>query len=420
MPAQKITILINEINKTEGHAGFIGQLEDGEIKEARITVKEGARFIEGLLIGRKYTEAPWITSRICGICPTVHNLTSIKALEHAFKIKINEQNLILRKLLMLGQVIQSHMTHIYFLALGDFFNIKSDATLYKINPRRSQQAIALRDFGNLILEEIGGRNIHPTTTTIGGFRKLPLKSALNKIQLKLDRQIAIANDFFAFLNTLNFPQFQRLTPFVCLDFPREYPFYQGKIKTSLGKKYTPRGFLKTAQEIQEMEGDLVKKVQLKKSSYLVSALARLNLNHHKLNSEAERALKRSQIQLPCYNIFYNLLAQMIEVLHCLEETSKLLSNLKLSDPGWEKYKLKAGEGIAATEAPRGTLFHLYKIDQRGIIRACNIVTPTAQFLKNIELDLKEFLTEHSNLKRQKDNIKMLIRAYDPCITCAVH
>lgn len=420
MPQQKVTIAINAINKTEGHAGFLGQLEAGEMNKAKILVREGSRFIEGILIGRKYTEAPWITSRICGICPTVHNLTSIKALEKALRIKVNPQTESLRKLLILGQMIQSHITHIYFLALGDFFNIKSDLTLYKINPKIARIAIKLRDFGNLILKTIGGRDIHPTTPTVGGFRCLPTKKVLHNMQKEVDGQLETAQEFFDFLNNLTFPQFQRLTHFVSLDQPRHYALNDGKIKTSKQKKYTPRQFLKIATEIQEEEGDQIKKLYLQKSAYLVGALARLNLNYKKLNPEARRALGRSQIQLPCYNIFYNLLAQMIEVIHGIEEAGQILSTLKLDYPRWQNYTVKAGEGIGVSEAPRGLLFHHYTLDRKGIIRQCNIITPTAQFLANLELDLRGYLKEHTNLKKQKENIKMLIRAYDPCITCAVH
>ncbi len=417
---EKVTIKINEINKIEGHAGFVGNLEAGRIKKARIEVKEGARFIEGLLLGRPWTEAPWITSRICGICPTVHNLTSIKALEAALAVRPSEQTIILRKLMLLGQQIQSHMTHIYFLALGDFFNLKSDLTLAKINPKIARAAIEIRDFGNLILNLIGGRDIHPTTTTIGGFRVLPKKSDLQKILDQIESNLETANQLFDFLNNLTFPQFARLTTFVGLDDLSEYALDQGRIKTSKNKKYTAKAFLKAASEIQEMEEDPVKKVKLKEDAYLVGALARINLSYKKLNPEARRAVSRAQFELPCYNIFYNLLAQMIEIIHCIEQTKKLLQSLKIKNKADKKYKLKAGEGLAVNEAPRGLLFHYYRIDARGKIRDCNIITPTAQFLLNLEYDLEGFLAEKSHLKKQKQAIKMLIRAYDLCITCAVH
>lgn len=417
---KKVTISINEVNKIEGHAGFLGSLENGKLKKARIEVREGARFIEGLLCGRKFIEAPWITSRICGICPTVHNLTSIKALEQALKIKSSPQTTLLRKLMLLGQHIQSHMTHIYFLALGDFFNIKHDTALVKMNPKIAKEAIKIRDFGNLILNTIGGRDIHPTSTKIGGFRVLPSQKALNNILKNVEDHLETANEIFDFLNNLTFPQFQRLTLFVGLDKQGEYAIFSGKVKTSGDKKYPPKTFVRVASEIQEMEEDVVKKVQLQKEAYLVGALSRLNLNFKKLNPEARKALGRAQFNLPCYNIFYNLLAQMIEIIHYIEEVQNLLSHFKIKEERIKNYKVKSGEGLGTMEAPRGTLFHYYKIDSQGKIGDCNIITPTAQFLLNMEYDLKEFLEERANLKKQKNNIKMLIRAYDPCITCAVH
>lgn len=416
MSNKLITIRINAINKIEGHAGFVGKLESGRINEARLEVTEGARLIEGILVGRKIQEAPWITSRICGICPTIHNLTSIKAMENALEIKASRQTIALRKLALLGQAIQSHMTHIYFLALGDFFNLKNDAALIKINPKNAALAISLRDFGNLILNIICGRNIHPTTTTIGGFRRLPAASQLKKIMKIIPQTLENADRFFNFLNNLFFPQFQRLTMFAALCDENEYAFYDGQIKLPKNKIYAPEKFFQKAKEFQERPEDLIKKVKIAGESYLVGALSRINLNHQKLNPAAKSALSRASFNLPCYNIFYNLLAQMIEVIHAIEEAQKIIASLKIKQESPIAYKAKSGAGLAATEAPRGLLFHYYEIDSKGLIGKCNIVTPTAQFLANLENDLEKFLEEeHPN-----DDIKMLIRAYDPCITCAVH
>lgn len=420
MLLKKVTISINAINKIEGHAGFVGKLENGLIREARLEVKEGARLIEGILIGRKYTEAPWITARICGICPTVHNLTAIKAIEKALRVKASPQTTTLRKLMLFGQFIQSHMTHIYFLALSDFFNLKSDLALIKINPKTAREAIQIRDFGNLILNAIGGRNIHPTTTAIGGFRKLPSGRMLNKILNVAKKNLETANDLFDFLNNLTFPEFQRLTVFAALANKQEYALYNGQIKLPKNKTYSPQIFLKKANEEQEMAGDLIKKVRIARESYLVGALSRINLNYKKLNPFARKALARAEFTLPCYNIFYNLLAQMIEVIHATEEIIKILSQLKIKAEKIQKYKTKAGRGLGVTEAPRGLLFHYYEINARGFIKNCNIITPTAQFLANLENDLEKFLEERGMTKKSEDNIKMLIRAYDPCITCAVH
>jgi len=416
MPQQKITIKINAINKIEGHAGFVGKLESGQIFEARLEVTEGARLIEGILVGRKIQEAPWITSRICGICPTIHNLTSIKALENALGIKASRQTISLRKLALLGQTIQSHMTHIYFLALGDFFNLKNDAVLIKINPKNAANAINLRDFGNLILNIVAGRNIHPTTTAIGGFRRLPSANQLKKIAILAKENLEKADRFFDFLNNLFFPQFQRLTVFAALCDDKEYGFYDGKIKLPKNKIYAPEKFFAKAKEFQERPEELIKKVKIANESYLVGALARVNLNHQKLNPAAKRALSRASFNLPCYNIFYNLLAQMIEVIHAIEETKKIIASFKVKSEAPIAYKIKVGAGLAATCAPRGLLFHYYEIDKKGLIQKCNIVTPTAQFLANLENDLEKFLEK----PRTNDDIKMLIRAYDPCITCAVH
>jgi coenzyme F420-reducing hydrogenase alpha subunit len=158
---------------------------------------------------------------------------------------------------------------------------------------------------------------------------------------------------------------------------------------------------------------------------MVGALARLHNNRDKLNIEARKLLKKSGVKFPCHNPFYNILAQAVEVVHCFEEAIRILEKLfrREIEVGEKNVKNRTGEGIGAIEAPRGTLFYNLKIKD-SIVEKVNIITPTAQNIASLEDDLEELEKlvgfKDLTLEEKQDKIKMLIRAYDPCVTCSVH
>ena len=356
-------IKIDHIAKIEGHAGFTADIINGQVKKARIDIQEGARLLEGILRDRSIFEVSQIGARICGVCPVVHNLTSLKALEKALDIEVSVRTILLRKLMMMGQIINSHALHLFFFSLSDFFGTKNDLDLIKKYPKRAKDALVLRGFGNKIIEIIGGRSIHPLTPTIGGFLKMPDKKKLRNSVIK-------------------------------------HSYYQGK-------------------------------------PFMVGALSRINNNANQLNPEAKKRLKSIKTTWPSFNPFYNILAQSIELIHCVGEAKKLLHQVLMKDLSKNDLKEKeeliearlksikgTASGTGAIEAPRGTLYYFYEIDNRGKIINCNIITPTAQNMARLEKDLGEYLPSIMDKKTAKkeieEKIKMLIRAYDPCITCATH
>ncbi|MBI4652768.1 Ni/Fe hydrogenase subunit alpha [Candidatus Kuenenbacteria bacterium] len=437
------TIKINYISKSEGHTGFEAKIVNGKVDSARMDVKEGARLIEGILKGRKIEEAPIITSRICGICPVVHNLVSIKAIENVLDLKIPEQIINLRKLMQYGQIIQSHILHIFFLAISDYIVETRQCCV-----STQKDAIKIRDFANKIIETIGGRTTHPITSVIGGFIKIPNKEKLKKLLNKQSEILEISLELLNLFKKIKFPKFERETEFVGLSarggFPsknghgafdgknkKEYAIYDGDIISNMGLNISVKKYIAEFQEFQR-NYEMVNLVKRKENSFMVGALARLNLSSDQLNKEAKNSLKKINFVLPNYNTFYNIPAQMIEVIHLIEESKKILEKV-LSASGFASgrinlkkcginYKIKAGEGIAAIEAPRGILFHSYKIDKTGRIIKANIITPTAQFLFNLEKDLEKYILLLGNLnsKECEQKIQMLVRAYDLCISCAVH
>lgn len=416
-------VRIDHIAKIEGHASFTADIIRGDVKGARIKIEDGARLFEGILRGRQDEEVPEIVSRICGVCPVVHNLTAYKALEKAYGVQLDETSVILRKLMMLGQLINSHSLHLFFFSLADFFGYKSDLQLVNAYPEKTHDAVKIRDIGNRLVEIIGGRSVHPVTPVLNGFRKAPDVDKLKELLTDCKKAMPLVlklGDLFA---QLKYPQFYRETTFVSLIHPAEYAIYDGKVKA--GKLiFEPKEFLVMVKEFQGP--DLVaKRTKFAGKTYMVGALARLHNNYEKLNPEAKKLLDKSELNLPCYNPFYNIFAQAVELVHCFEEAITLLELLtagtvKISEP---KVINRTGRAVDAIEAPRGTLF--YDIETKdGIVHNLNIVTPTVQNIANLEADLEEF--EHiegfRGLKKEErtDRIKMLIRAYDPCVTCTVH
>lgn len=418
-------IKIDHIAKIEGHAGFAADIINGDVAKARMIVYEGARLLEGILRDRHYYEVSQISARICGICPVVHTLTSLMALEAAMNITISQEAAFLRRLLMLGQLINSHALHIFFFSLADFFEIENDLDLIAKEPEKTSQAISIRNFGNEIIEIIGGRSIHPLTPCVGGFTKWPENETIKKIgetaKKILPEAIALA-DFFA---QLNYPDFSRPTDFVSLADKKEYAIYSGDILLGGAKTETAGQFMPKIIE-QQIEEDGVKRSSFNNNPYMVGAIARLNNNFKNLNPEAKKIWKKTKLKLPSQNTFHNILAQAVEIVHCLEEVIGLTKKIPafLQNNLNRKIQIKAGKGTGAVEAPRGTLFYFYEVGNNGLIKNCNIITPTAQNLARLEKDLEIWLPQ---LKKQgldedeiKKKIKMLIRAYDPCLTCATH
>ncbi len=429
-------IKIDHIAKIEGHAGFVADISGGNIKKVRLDIQEGARLLEGILRDRSIFEVSQITSRICGVCPVVHNLTSLKALERALGIEVSAQTILLRKLMMMGQILNSHALHLFFFSLSDFFGFTNDLALIKKYPSRAQDALALREFGNKIIEIIGGRSIHPITPFIGGFLKMPEKRKLAGLFDEYETALVAAKNLAKLFAGLKYQNFVRSAPYASLHCLNEYAFYDGLVKTPSEAKVDPAEFMAIIKE-RQLQNSAVKYSFYQGKPFMVGALSRLNNNSAQLNPEAKKALKSVKLTLPLFNPFLNIFSQAVEMIHCVEETQKLLRQVLRQGLKAEtraerdeliQTKLKAikgtAQGIEAIEAPRGTLYYFYEINQEGKVVNCNIITPTSQNLARLERDLSEYLPKLVAQKIPKKEIeakiKALIRAYDPCLTCAMH
>ncbi len=419
-----MNIKINHIAKMEGHTGFMASVLGADVKSAKLEVQEGIRLIEGVLIGRHYKDMPVVAQRICGICPVVHNLTSIKALENAMGISVTPETKKLRTVMEHAQIIHSHALHLFFLSLADFLDMDNDLKLVHDYPVETKKAIRIREYGMEIVKVIGGRVVHPLTNEVGGFKKAPDTEALKKIAEDSQEILQLAQELGEFFRTIKIPEFSRETEYVCLKKKGEYAIYDGDITSSRGMHIPVKDFEKSFHELQRQQ-EVIKRVEHEGESYMIGAIARVNVNRDKLSPAAFKYLSSLGWKFPYYNPFGNILAQMVELLHSIETSSRLIRELLQADLGevvTKEYEIKEGTGAAAVEAPRGTLYYHVDVDAKGYIKNVNIITPTAQFLSNLEDDIAEYIPGILDLpaKEREKKLRTFIRAYDPCISCAVH
>ncbi|EKE16196.1 MAG: Nickel-dependent hydrogenase large subunit [uncultured bacterium] len=416
---------INHIAKIEGHTGFMASVLKGEVKDARFEVQEGIRLIEGILVGRHYKDMPVVAQRICGICPVVHNLTSIKSIENAFGVKVSEETILLRKVMEHAQFIHSHALHLFFLSLADFLDIENDLKLVEKYPEEAKMALKIRDYGMALVKIIGGRVVHPLTNEVGGFKKVPTPEEIRTLIKQGQDVMADIWNLAQFFKKIKLPEFARKTEYLSLQKKGEYAIYDGDLVSNRGLHISVSDFEKNFHELHRPR-EIVKRVHTdKKTSYMVGAIARVNNQHIKLSPKATEYFESLGFKLPDFNPFHNILYQMTEVIHCAEESIKILKNLahmNLQNAITKPYEVKEGSAAAAVEAPRGTLYYYVDIDAKGYIKNVNIISPTAQFLAHLEDDISAFIPGiiNDDEKKREKKMRAFIRAYDPCISCAVH
>jgi len=315
------------------------------------------------------------------------------------------------------------------MALPDFFDIETDLDLMKKFPKEARAALKIRDFSLEITKSIGGRKIHPITPQIGGFSKLPEKSNLKKILKDFPTIIENAQILAKTFQNLSYRTLKKETNFTSLFSKKEYAFYQANFVLIKGEKSTVGDFYSNKIE-EDLKIPPVKKVRYRGKPYMLGAIARIKNNNKFLTPRAKELFdifkRKNNLSEKDFfeNIYHNLFCQVVEILHFLETAQELTkeilkSNLKETK---KEIKISKGSGLSAMEAPRGTLFTYFELDEGGRILNCNILTPTAQFLNNLEEDLKIFLPNLLKIskKERKRKIRSLIRVYDPCISCATH
>lgn len=412
---------LDHIARIEGHAKLNVRVEAGKVEEVSVDAFEGSRFFEAILKGRRFDEASHLTSRICGVCSQAHLLTAIKAVEEAMGVVSTQQTEALRELLLLGQFIQSHTLHLYFLAMPDYMSVESALHLASSHPDVLKRGLRLKRLGNDLVQAVGAREVHSITPVIGGFSRLPDEAELDGVLKRLYGAMEDAVETANLMTSLDFPDFERKSEHIALKKEGAYALLHGNLASTEGL-FVPHGeYTKYLQE-KEKESSTSKFVLSESKGYMVGALARLNINRKMLSKRARALTTDLDYSFPSYNPFMNNFAQAVELLHCIERSIEILEGLDMQDEEPVEFDVGAGRGVSATEVPRGTLFHEYELDEEGIITMANIITPTTQNMKNLEDDLKAFIP--GILDKPKDeivgNIEKLVRSYDPCISCSTH
>ncbi len=412
-----VRITLHHIAKIEGHANLTVKIEKNKVKKCELSAIEGARFFEGLIQNRRFNEVQEITSRICGICSSAHTIASIQALENTMDVKVSEQTKLLRELLMIGERIRSHVTHLYMLALPDYLGYSSALEMAKHYKKEVETAINLIKLGNDIVTVLSGRQMHPLNITVGGSTKLPYQKDLLDLNKRLKESKHDINKTADLFLKLKYPTFNHDIEYLSLQKYDRYATVDGDLISS-------NTFIKQTdykKHIKEkIEEYSTSKFALKDNKvYCVGAISRINNNYKYLHRDAQSYLKK--LKLPLTNPFHNNIAQAIELVHMVNRAIELLDILDLKNEKID-FKIREGHGISVIEAPRGILIHEYKINKLGFIDYANIITPTVQNLKCIETDIRNYLPSLLKYKKEKIvlEIEKLIRAYDPCFSCSTH
>ena len=416
-------IHLHHITRVEGHGNLVLNIKEGRIEELRLEIVESPRFFEVMLLGRHITEAPHITSRICGICAISHTLASIKACESALDITPSADVILLRKILMHAEVLQSHILHLYLLVAPDFFNVGSVIPLARSNPEVVKRGLRLKKVANEICRILVGRHIHPIGMTVGGFMRIPAKKDLEEVRKVLESAIPDIDETVNFFKGLNIPEFNRETRYCSLKDKGDYALYDGKL-------YSKENDFTEVEQYRDfitesvIEYSTAKHASSGDSSIMVGALARLNNNYSQLSDKAKEAAQRLGLTLPCTNPYMNNIAQLVESVHCIYDSLRLLDRLSSGNMnvGVGRVDVREGLGVGVVEAPRGSLYHEYGVDDKGIIKSANCIIPTAQNLANIEGDIEALVPGILGLSKVEmiQRLEMLVRAYDPCISCSSH
>ncbi|SMB98877.1 Coenzyme F420-reducing hydrogenase, alpha subunit [Thermanaeromonas toyohensis ToBE] len=413
-------IHVDYIARVEGEGALKIKVKDNQITELQLRIFEPPRFFQGFLVGRKFDEVPGIVSRICGICPASHQITSIQALEDALGVEPSQQTKDLRLLLALSQWIQSHTLHIYFLALPDFLGYESAIAMAKDHLPAVERALKLKRLGNDLTALVGGREVHPVTPTIGGFTSIPSRKELQAIGERLQEARADALATIDLVTSLKIPAFERDCEHIALSADDTYAVNSGRLVSTKGLDIPVWQYRNHIKERHIPHSNALHSYVEGRGSFLVGPLARVNLNMDKLSPAARKIAEGTGV-FPTLNPFYSILARAIELLHSIDTCLEVIERL---DPQPEDiaYTVQAGQGFAITEAPRGVLYHSYRINDQGLVEEADIVSPTAHNVANMEEDLRAFAPSVLDLPLEEATLKceMVIRNYDPCISCSVH
>jgi len=423
--ANTFSIEEENVSRVEGHGDLVLNVKEKQIEKLQFRIPESPRFFEAMLVGRKWDEPSHITSRICGICSVAHTYASIKATEAALGVVPSEKIVKLRKLIFHHECVQSNALHVYFLAAPDFFGVGSAISLVDTHPEVVDIALRVKRIANDMVRIIGGRAVHPITTVVGGFTKVPTLEEMQQMKDMLKSLYPDLETTLKVLKTLDLPDFERETEYISISDPVDYALYDGDIKSSDGWVIDGQEYLSKINE-KVVEHSTGKHCWASRDSYMVGALSRFNNNYSRLSDRAKQYAAELGLKAPNYNTFMNNIAQFVEIVHSVDDSIRLIDELMEEgmspDEAMVEVSPRAGRGVGVVEAPRGLLIHDYTYGDDGRITKANLIIPTNMNYANMEKDMEALVP--MVIEKSEDEIKlaceMLIRAYDPCISCSTH
>jgi coenzyme F420-reducing hydrogenase alpha subunit len=416
------TIKVGYLARVEGESSLKIVVRDGAVTSAELGIFEPPRFFEAFLRGRAFTEAPDITARICGICPVAYQMSAIHAMENALGVTVAGPLRDLRRLLYCGEWIESHVLHVYMLHAPDFLGYAGGVAMARDHGDAVRRGLALKKVGNDILTILGGREIHPINVRVGGFYRVPHRRDLEPLiePLKWAREAAL--ETVRWVAGFDFPDRQRDYQFVALRHPAEYPLNEGRIVSNRGLDIAASEYDAHFEESHVARSTALHSSLKSGGSYLVGPLARYSLNFARLPPIAQEAARAAGLGPVCINPYRSIVVRAIEVLFACEEALRLIADYEKPEHPSVPIEPRAGVGFGVTEAPRGLLYHRYRLETDGTIAEARIVPPTSQNQGAIEEDLASYVGGFLDLPDEalRHRCEQTIRNYDPCISCSVH
>lgn len=415
-------INVDYLARVEGEGAMYLKLDGDEIVDLQFSIFEPPRFYEAFLRGRKHSEAPDITARICGICPIAYQMSSINAMEFAAGAEVHPQIRALRRMLYAGEWIESHALHVYMLHAPDFLGYESAIEIAQDLPDVVTNALRLKKLGNSVMTLIGGREIHPINMRVGGFYRTPTRRELETLVEELEWALEMSEETVRLVAGFDFPDFEMPFEYVALRHPDEYAITDGRIVSTEGLDIDVAEWRDHFEEIHVERANALHCRLKERGTYHVGPMARFTLNHDKLTPRARAIADEVGLEKGERNPFKSIIVRSVELVLACEEILRLISEYERPPEPWIAVEPASAVGHGASEAPRGTLYHRYEIDGEGLITDAQIVPPTSQNQRSIEADLNEFVAPRTQMDDEtlKWQLEQAIRNYDPCISCATH
>jgi len=447
----KTTVKIDPVTRIEGHAKvFINLDESGRLENAGLVVNE-LRGFEKILIGMEADRMPHITARICGVCPTAHHLAASNALDFAAGVSAPPAALLLRELMYLGHIIHSHSLSIFVLQGPDLVlgldadpGVRNIVGIVQANPELARIALRLRTIGQKINEMVGGRGTHPVTSVAGGIaftldqdKKKAIQEwideargllpavvpAVKGLLLKaLEQHPAMASDWVVPSWGLGTVMEDRVS------------LIQGKLRLIDETGATRLEFATEEYDKYLLESvvdwSYMKKVHINLDGglheYRVGPMARMNAMR-RFGTELADAEYAEFARLggwPCHTTVFQTYAKLVETIWAIERAGEIINDKAIWGETRVPVSFKGGRGVGHVEAPRGTLIHDYQIDERGIVRAANLIVATQQnyaiINRSIEQSAQSHVIDRPDDRALLNAVEFSIRCYDPCLSCATH